>query len=166
MGHNIFFEVFFMYGEFLLKSYAKVKWEREPNASMSFSILLTHFMPLISFRTLKTHQKTRGCWMFSVSRERPVVWNRLISIVVGLWKFQLNIWKMFIFQKANRQTQIYHLLCCMSRTITALLPFQENQPIESVLENNIFKNILKIVGKSLRMDSSLIILEAASQQIY
>lgn len=73
---------------------------------------------------------------------------------------------MFIFQKANRQTQIYHLLCCMSRTITALLPFQENQPIESVLENNIFKNILKIVGKSLRMDSSLVILEAASQQIY
>lgn len=50
----------------------------------------------------------------------------------------------------------------MSRTITALLPFQENQPIKSVLENNIFK----FFGKSLRMDTSLVTLEAASQQIY
>ena len=46
------------------------------------------------------------------------------------------------FSKSKQtNTQIYHLLCCMSRTITALLPFQENQPIKSVLENNIFKNV-------------------------
>ena len=148
--------MFFMYGEFLLKSYAKVIWEREPNASMSFSILLTHFMPLILSRTLKTHQKTRGCWMFSVNRDRPVVWNRLISIVVGLWKFQLNIWKMFIFQKANRQTHKF-TICFLFKRINLSKVYWKI---------TFLKMFLKIVGKSLRMDTSLVTLEAASQQIY
>ena len=156
-----------MYGEFLLKSYAKVIWEREPNASMSFSILLTHFMPLISFRTLKTRQKTRGCWIFSVNRERPVVWNRLITILVGLWQFQLNIWKMFIFQKANRQTHKFTIcfVVCLEQSQLYFL-FKRINLSKVYWKITFLKMFLKIVGKSLRMDTSLVTLEAASQQIY